>query len=115
MTDATRGQVAASAAEVYEEIFVPALFAPWADRVLDAAAVGAGDRVLDVGCGTGVLARAAARRVGAAGSVVGVDRNEGMLAVAGRASEPVTWRLATAESLPVEDASVERAQLSSLQ
>jgi SAM-dependent methyltransferase len=108
MTDASRGQVAASAAEVYEEIFVPALFGPWADRVLDAAAVGVGDRVLDVGCGTGVLARAAVRRVGAAGSVVGVDRNEGMLAVAARASESVAWRQGTAEGLPVEDASFDR-------
>ena len=43
---------------------MPALFAQWLDLVLDAAGVAPGDRVLDVGCGTGVLAAAAARRVG---------------------------------------------------
>ena len=32
-----RGQVRASAAEIYDEFFVPALFAEWAPRVLDAA------------------------------------------------------------------------------
>jgi ubiquinone/menaquinone biosynthesis C-methylase UbiE len=49
-----------SAAEFYESTFVPALFGPWADRL--AAVVAAGDRVLDVGCGTGAVARAAAGR-----------------------------------------------------
>ena len=56
---------ARSPAEVYEAEFVPALFRPFAGAVLDAAAVGRGQRVLDVACGTGVLARAAAARVGA--------------------------------------------------
>lgn len=76
---AARGQVAASAAEVYEEFFVPALFEQWAEPVLDAAGVAVGDVLLDVGCGTGVVARAAARRVGPAGEVTGLDRNAGML------------------------------------
>jgi len=106
MTDAARGQVAASAAEVYDEVFVPALFAQWADPVLDAAGVTAGDTVLDVGCGTGVVARAAARRVG--GGVVGLDRNDGMLAVAARAPEPVVWRHGVAEALPFDDGSFDR-------
>ena len=108
MTDAARGQVAASAAEVYDEVFVPALFAQWAVPMLDAAGVGVGDAVLDVGCGSGVLARAAARRVGAGGTVVGLDRNDGMLAVAARAPESVAWRLGVAESLPLDDASFDR-------
>jgi SAM-dependent methyltransferase len=108
MTDASHGQVVASAAEVYDEVFVPALFAQWADQVLDAAGVGAGDAVLDVGCGTGVVARAAAGRVGPHGTVVGLDRNEGMLAVAARAPEPGTWRQGVAEALPFEDATFDR-------
>ncbi len=108
MTDASRGQVAASAAEVYDEVFVPALFAQWADPVLDAAGVRVGDAVLDVGCGSGVVARAAARRVGVGGTVVGLDRNEGMLAVAARAPESVAWRLGGAEALPFDDASFDR-------
>jgi SAM-dependent methyltransferase len=108
MTDAARGQVAASAAEVYDEVFVPALFAQWAGPVLDAAAVDVGDTVLDVGCGTGVVARAAARRVGTDGAVVGLDRNEGMLAVARRVPEPVVWQVGVAEALPFDDASFDR-------
>ncbi len=107
-TDAARGQVAAAAAEVYEEFFVPALFGQWAAPMLDAAGVAAGDAVLDVGCGTGVVARAAARRVGPTGEVVGLDRNDGMLAVAARSLEPVTWRQGVAERLPFDDGRFDR-------
>ena len=102
---AERGQVRASAAEIYEAFFVPALFGQFAEPVLDHAGVGADDSVLDVGCGTGVVARAARRRVGTNGEVVGLDPNEGMLAVA-RDSEPdIDWRRGAAEALPFADAS----------
>jgi SAM-dependent methyltransferase len=93
-----------SPAEVYDELFVPALFARWAPRVADAATIGLGESVLDVGCGTGVLACAAVERVGAEGRVVGLDPNEQMLAVARRKSAAVAWQLGRAESLPFEDA-----------
>jgi ubiquinone/menaquinone biosynthesis C-methylase UbiE len=63
MSEAERGQVTRSAAEVYDEFFVPALFQQWVGPVVEAAGVGAGQRVLDVACGTGVVARAAADRV----------------------------------------------------
>src|SRR5262249_33528429 len=106
--DAIRGQVSAAAADVYEERFVPALFGQWAEPVLDAAGVGPGDRVLDVGCGTGGVARAAGDRVGPAGEVVGVDVNDGMLALAARSPQPVTWQRAWAEALPFEDARFDR-------
>lgn len=108
MTDANQGQVAATAAEVYEEFFIPALFGDWPDRVLDAAAVAGGHQVLDVGCGTGVLARAAAARAGADGRVVGLDPNEGMLSVARRAAAPIEWRSGLAENLPFDDATFDR-------
>jgi SAM-dependent methyltransferase len=67
--------------------------------------VGEGDRVLDVACGTGALSCAAAARVGARGSVVGLDPNEEMLAVARRKPARVDWRVGRAESLPFPDAS----------
>lgn len=105
MTDSERGQVNRSAAEVYEEFFVPALFEQWAARVADAAQIRAGQRVLDVACGTGVLARHVAERVGAGGSVAGVDINEGMLAVARRKAREVEWRNGAAEALPFPEAS----------
>jgi SAM-dependent methyltransferase len=101
--DAARGQVNRSSAEVYEEFFVPALFRGWVERVADAASVGPGDRVLDVACGTGVLARHAAERTGPEGAVVGLDVNEGMLAVAGRVAPSLEWRTGRAEALPFED------------
>jgi SAM-dependent methyltransferase len=46
--------------------------APWGDLVLAAAAPGAGERALDVGCGTGAMTRSVARRV-AGGTAEGVD------------------------------------------
>jgi SAM-dependent methyltransferase len=61
--------------------------------------------VLDVACGTGVLARDAAERVGPAGAVAGVDPGAGMLAVARRAAPAVDWREGTADALPFPDAS----------
>jgi SAM-dependent methyltransferase len=93
------------AAAVYERLFVPAEFQEWAPRMIAAADIQAGQRVLDVACGTGVLAREAARRVGPAGFVAGVDLDAGMLAVAARVSPGIEWRQATAESLPYADGS----------
>src|SRR6187397_2868478 len=58
-----KGQVTRSAADVYDEYFVPALFAEWAGRVADAADLVGGEAVLDVACGTGTLSVEAARRV----------------------------------------------------
>lgn len=102
--EAERGQVSGSAAEVYEQFFVPALFAQWGPRIVDVAAVRAGERVLDVACGTGVAARAALERVGRAGAVVGLDVNEQMLEVAQRGGGSIEWRAGRAEDLPFADA-----------
>lgn len=101
MQDA-KGQVIRSAAEVYESFFVPALFEEWAPRVADALSIGPGQVVLDVACGTGVLAREAARRVGAPG-VVGLDRNPDMLAVARAQAPSIEWRAGRAEELSFDD------------
>lgn len=94
-----------AAAEAYEQLHVPALFQQWAGHVLDAVNVRPGDRVLDVACGTGVLAREAAKRVGAKGLVAGLDPGRGMLVVAERHAPTVEWRQGTAESLPYADQS----------
>ena len=104
-TDAERGQVNTKAAEVYDAFFVPALFGQFPDQFLGHARVRAGARVVDVGCGTGIAAIAAHRLVGTDGHVVGVDPNEGMLAVARRSEPSIDWRMAAAESLPLEDRS----------
>jgi 2-polyprenyl-3-methyl-5-hydroxy-6-metoxy-1,4-benzoquinol methylase len=72
-----RYQLSAEAAEFYETTFVPALFAAWARRLVDTVALTPGQAVLDVACGTGVVARTAADLAGDAGAVVGLDLNEG--------------------------------------
>lgn len=108
MEEAERGQVAAAAAEVYETFFIPALFGQWPEPILDEAGVTSADRILDVGCGTGVLARAAWARVGSTGSVIGIDPNPGMLAVAGRSGDGIVWVEGRAEGLPFDDASFDR-------
>jgi SAM-dependent methyltransferase len=94
---------AIAAASAYEELHVPALFEQWAARVADAAQVRDGDRVLDVACGTGVLAREAATRVGSGGSLAGLDPNPGMLFVAERLEPSVRWQEGVAESLPYDE------------
>src|SRR5258707_3337905 len=82
MSEHEQWQVTAKAAELYERYPARYILGPWAPLLVDAARLVAGDRVLDVACGTGVVARAAAKRVGPTGRVVGVDLNPGMISVA---------------------------------
>jgi SAM-dependent methyltransferase len=94
-----------NAAEIYDRHLVPAILAQWTEKVLDAGAIGRAARVADIACGTGVLARAAASRVGADELVVGVDPNEDRLEVARNASPNIAWHRAYAENLPFADES----------
>jgi SAM-dependent methyltransferase len=90
--------LSAQAAEFYESTFVPALFGAWARRLVDTAEAAPGQTVLDVACGTGVVARTAADRAGP--SVVGLDLNEAMLAVARRIRPDLRWQPGDACALP---------------
>lgn len=99
----------ANPAQVYEQYFVPAMFVPWATILLRHAALEPGERVLDVACGTGVVARHAAPKVGETGKVVGLDMNPAMLGVA-RALQPpqgarIEWQEGNAQALPFGDGS----------
>ena len=94
-------------AETYEQYFVPAMFLPWATILLRHAALQSGERVLDVACGTGIVARQAAPLVGADGQVVAVDMNPAMLGVARALPAPsgatITWQEGNAMALPFPD------------
>src|SRR5687767_11990931 len=93
-----------SAPENYERYFVPAIGRPLAEDLTETADLRPGERVLDVACGTGVVARLAAERVGAGGTVAGLDLNPGMLAVARAITPPqltIVWHHGSAEAMPL--------------
>jgi ubiquinone/menaquinone biosynthesis C-methylase UbiE len=101
-------QLQGSSAQAYEE-YLGSAFRPWAEELVRLAEVGDGDRVLDVACGTGIVARSAGARVGARGKVVGIDLNEDMLGVARSSSPAVEWRVGNAAALPFADGAFEVA------
>jgi ubiquinone/menaquinone biosynthesis C-methylase UbiE len=82
LDDQEQWQLDGSAAELYQRYLVPAVTSIWAEDLVARAHLQPGMRVLDVACGTGVVARLAAERVGAQGRVAGLDVNRGMLEVA---------------------------------
>src|SRR5262245_66254348 len=82
MSQPSGWQLSGSGSEAYERYIVQAFMQGWTHALLDVATLAAGARVLDVACGTGVVTRQAASRVGKQGQVVGVDLNAGMLAMA---------------------------------
>ena len=83
-------------------------------NVAEFATLSPGMKVLDVGCGAGLDAQIAARRVGPSGQVMGLDYSEEMLARARAAADEAGLRnlefiLADAEQLPLPDGSFDVA------
>jgi SAM-dependent methyltransferase len=109
MTTASYRNYSGTAAENYQRDFVPAIGEPVSTALLEAARLRAGERVLDVACGTGVIARHAAEQVGATGSVTGVDVAPDMIEVARTTAAPpappIDWQQGDATSLPFPDGS----------
>ena len=91
------------AARGYENLFVPALFEQWTKHLIDGAGIREGSHVLDVACGTGVLARNALSRTGPGGRIVGVDPAPGMLVAAKDIEPNIDWILCGAEALELDD------------
>ena len=104
-------QLEESSAEAYECYLVPLLFAPGAQYLVELAAPGPGERVLDVACGTGIVARRAVAKVGSGGMVVGLDINESMLEVARKVSADIhpaiEWHQGDATDMPLPDRAVD--------
>jgi ubiquinone/menaquinone biosynthesis C-methylase UbiE len=102
-------QLSDEAAERYERCPARYILGPWAPLLVNGARPAAGERVLDVACGTGVVTRIAAERVGPSGRVVGVDLNPGMIRVArslpAPIGAPIEWLERSALDLRLEDAS----------
>ena len=92
-----------SPAWIYQMTLVPSIFEKWAPVVADAAGIQSGQHVLDVACGTGVLAGEALQRVGSLGSVTGLDLNPDMLAVASSLAADIHWQNGNSENLPFPD------------
>ncbi len=109
MNEKSGFQLKGKGPELYEEIWVPALMRQCAIDLVGATETRAGDKVLDVGCGTGVVARQAAARTRRSADITGVDINEGMLDVAWRFADQhgmqnIQWQCCDAASMPFEDA-----------
>jgi ubiquinone/menaquinone biosynthesis C-methylase UbiE len=104
-------QLSGNAAELYERYAVRHFMGPWAPGLVALAALQPGERVLDLACGTGLVARLAAAHVGLTGTITGLDLNSGMLAVARSMPPPpgarVTWIEGSAEAIDLPDASFE--------
>ncbi len=109
MTTVSYRNQTGTGAENYERFFVPAIATPVSGRLLEAAALQPGERVLDVACGTGLIARLAAEQVGPTGTVTGVDVAADMLDLARRVAvsggAPIEWHEGDAAELPFPDES----------
>ena len=88
----------------YESYMVPSLFTPWATYLVQRANPQPGERILDIACGTGIVARKVAPLVGSRGTVIGLDVNPDMIETARAAAESdhiaIEWHTSPAEQLP---------------
>ncbi len=92
--------------DLYEQALVGPLFQPWVDPLLKDVELTPRDRLLDVACGTGIVARIAKERLGSNGTVVGVDLNAQMLTVARQIAPAVDWRQGDVGALPLHEGEV---------
>jgi ubiquinone/menaquinone biosynthesis C-methylase UbiE len=104
-TTSTWERYQGSPPSIYERHFVPAIARPFAEQVVAAAGLRQGERVLDVACGTGIVGRVAAERIGDPGLVAGIDGHPGMIATARSILPDADWREASADGVPFDDAS----------
>ena len=101
-------QLIRAGAEAYERYIVSAWMGEWAEALVDSAGIEPGARLLDVACGTGVVARKAAPLVGPGSRIVGLDNNEGMIRAAKHFANrdgmnDLEWRQGDAAAMSFDD------------
>lgn len=100
-------QIAGNSPAAYEEYLVPGIFKPWAEKLVHLSSPAPGSTILDVACGTGIVARTAASSLGSDARVTGLDINQQMLNKASEMSEKsgleIEWKQGDASQLPFED------------
>ena len=105
----TTAHLGASNPTIYEQIMVPAVYQMWTRFVVDGAEPNSGDKALDIACGTGIVTRALAQRIGMMGEVTGMDNNSEMLALARKVDEhesgssPIDYEFGSATAIPFDD------------
>ncbi len=96
-------------AQTYEDYFVFHQGRPWTEELLERVMPQPGERVLDVACGTGIVARMVAQHTKGQARVVGLDLSPAMLAVArsvsAREGLEIAWHEGSASALPFPDGS----------
>ncbi len=93
-------------ADVFERLLVPSVFDRYArDLVERARPFGASDRILDLGCGTGIVARVLRERLGGGARLVGLDLSGAMIAKARSIAPDIEWHQGDATALPFADGS----------
>lgn len=111
MSEQSGYQLSGDAAKLRERYSVRYFIGPWAPGLVGLAALQPGERVLDLACGTGVVTRLAAAKVGLTGQVTGLDINVGMLAVARSlpppSGPPIRWVEGNAVAMDFSDGSFE--------
>jgi len=93
--------------QMYEQFLVPAMYLPQAREIIRLAKPKAGENVLDVACGTGIVAREVSPLVGKVGAVTGIDFTPGMLEVARQIKQPggpvINWMEGNAMAMAFDD------------
>jgi len=103
MNEPEQPSLQGSQADIYERYLLPGMrFDTWAVDLLRAVSFQPGEQLLDVACGTGIVARTAAQQSGTGRNLIGLDLNSGMLAMAQTQEPSVTWREGNAMELPFD-------------
>jgi ubiquinone/menaquinone biosynthesis C-methylase UbiE len=106
-TEIESWQIAGNSPAAYEKYLVPGFFKPWAEKLVHLSSPAPGSSILDVACGTGIVARTAASKAGSGARITGLDINPQMLGKATEMAEneglEIEWQQGDAGDLPFED------------